>query len=151
MFLASVKKIYLSLFLVSVCFLVSTQVALAKTPTKPPQNPGLRSDEALYVGTVNTQGGFAANFGSIISTLLSAVIAIGVLAAFLFLIWGSIEWIISGGEKGKIEEGRNKIISAVIGLLVLACCYGIFKLVINVLGFDNLTDALGKMKQLRVE
>lgn len=96
----------------------------------------------INIGTIESTKGFAKDLGSVITTLLSFVMGIAALAVFLYLIWGGIQWITSGGEKGKTEEARNKITSAVIGLIVLAASYALLMLVLRVLGFSSLTDAL---------
>jgi hypothetical protein len=81
--------------------------------------------------------GFATDFGSLINGILSFVMVIAALLVFLYLIWGGIEWITSGGDKGKTESARNKITSAVIGLIVVAASYAILTLALNFLGFEN--------------
>jgi|GEM_PF-1213068 len=131
--------------------IIFTTQVFAKAPTEPPSDPGFKAENALYVGKVNTSGSFAVNLGSVISTVLSAIMAIGGLGGFIYIIWGSVEWITSGGEKGKVEEGRNKIIQAVIGFFVLGCCYAVFKVVISLLGFDTLTDVLNGIQQIKVD
>lgn len=97
---------------------------------------------AVNIGTINATRGFAANLGAVLSTLLSFVMGIAALAVFIYLIWGGIQWITSGGEKGKTEEARNKITSAVIGLIVLAASYALLMLLLNILGFASLTETL---------
>src|SRR3972149_7473520 len=89
---------------------------------------------------VNPGKGFATDFGKLINGVLSFVMVIAALLVFLYLIWGGIEWITSGGDKGKTESARNKITSAVIGLIVVAASYAILTLALNFLGFSNLND-----------
>jgi len=84
--------------------------------------------------------GFASNFGSLINAVLSFVMVIAALLVFLYLIWGGIEWITSGGDKGKTESARNKITSAVVGLIILAASYAILLIILNFLGFSDLTN-----------
>jgi hypothetical protein len=84
--------------------------------------------------------GFATDFGRLINGVLSFVMVIAALMVFLYLIWGGIEWITSGGDKGKTETARNKITSAVIGLIVVAASYAILTLALNFLGFSDLND-----------
>lgn len=92
----------------------------------------------VNVGTVNLpDAGFASDLGSLLSSLLTIVMALAALAVFLFLIWGAFEWITSGGDKGKTESARNKITSAVIGLIVLAASYAILMLLLQILGFQG--------------
>ncbi len=70
------------------------------------------------------------------STLIKNVITIVFLVAaaltFFYLIWGAITWITSGGDKSKVEEARNRITAAVIGLLILAATWAIFQLVLTI-------------------
>lgn len=104
---------------------------------------------AVSIGTVTVPAkGFATNLGGVISSLLSIVMALAALAVFLYLILGAFEWITSGGDKGKTESARNKITAAIIGLIVLAAAYAILMLLLQILGFDNLEDAFGGIRQI---
>lgn len=81
--------------------------------------------------------GFANSIGALITALLNFVMLIAALLVFLYLIWGGIEWITSGGDKSKTESARNKITAAIIGLIVLAASYAILQLALNFLGFEG--------------
>lgn len=87
--------------------------------------------------SINPGAGFATNIGSLINALLTFVMVIAALLVFLYLIWGGIDWITSGGDKGKTESARNKITAAIVGLIVLAASYAILLLALNFLGFDG--------------
>ena len=80
--------------------------------------------------------GYFTNFADLISGILTVVIVIGALLVLLYLIWGGIDWITSGGDSGKTEKARNKITAAVIGLIILAASYAIFSLVTGFLKID---------------
>lgn len=90
--------------------------------------------------TVTPPTGFATSFGGLFNGVLSFVLVIGALLVFGYLILGGIEWITSGGDKGKTEGARNKITSAIIGLIILAASYAILQLALNFLGFGSLND-----------
>lgn len=92
--------------------------------------------------------GFAANIGSLINGVLSFVMVLAALLVFMYLIWGGIEWITSGGDKGKTESARNKITAAVLGLIVLAASYAILLIALNFIGFDNLGDAFSNVRTI---
>lgn len=92
--------------------------------------------------------GFANDFGQLINGVLSFVMVIAALLVFLYLILGGIEWITSGGDKGKTESARNKITSAVIGLVILAASYAILLIVLNFLGFSSLGEVFRSTKTL---
>lgn len=77
-------------------------------------------------------------FGSLLSSIMSGVMVIAALLVLVYLIWGAIEWITSGGDSGKTQKAREKITQAVIGLIVLAATTAIFMLLQRFLGIEVL-------------
>ncbi len=57
------------------------------------------------------------------------------------LIIGAYEWIASGGDKENVAKARNRIINALIGLIVLAVAFALVRLLGQFTGLDitNLT------------
>jgi cytochrome bd-type quinol oxidase subunit 2 len=53
---------------------------------------------------------------------------VGVLLAFLYMLWGGLLWISAHGEKGKAESARNVMTQAAIGLIVLSASIAIMVL-----------------------
>lgn len=86
---------------------------------------------------LNDAGFRISSIGGLITGLLNMVMFVAALLVFAYMIWGGIQWITSGGDKGKTEEARNKITAAIIGLAVVAASYAIFTLVGQFLGIDN--------------
>lgn len=158
-----------SLVVILTLFSVHSGQVLAAGGTNSPTNPGTvvirNEDGTLYLTTETldtadpryatisgTEGdslmdrvivlpeGFFADFPTLFNRLLTLVIAISALLVFLYLIWGGIDWITSGGDKGKTEQARQKIVAAVIGLIIVAASYAILTLVLNFLGYTSLTD-----------
>jgi hypothetical protein len=74
--------------------------------------------------------------GSLISAVVSALLVISALLAFLYLVLGGIQWITSGGDKAGMEAARNKITQAIVGLIIVAAAYAIMLLVSNFLGIS---------------
>ncbi len=99
----------------------------------------LNATQALaQIGTIDVPDqGFAKDIGSIISSLLNLVMLVAAILVFMYLIWGGIEWITSGGDKGQTEKARNKITAAIVGLIVLAASYALLQLALNLLGFSG--------------
>ena len=89
--------------------LFSTSSALAQL-----KNPVLQGE--LTDPELANEGTAFANY---FVGLWKAMLAIGAIATIVLFIWGAIEWIVSGGDKGKLENARNRITQAVIGLIVL--------------------------------
>lgn len=92
---------------------------------------------AAAMTSIDAPIGFFEDVGSLINSLLSFVMVIAALLVFTYLLWGGIEWITSGGDKGKTESARNKITAAVIGLIVLAASYAILLIVLKFIGYDG--------------
>jgi len=97
--------------------------------------------DGITIGDTTLAQGFAGNLGAIISGALGFIMALAALLVFLYLILGGIQWITSGGDKGKTEEARNKITAAVIGLIVLAAAYAVLQIMLSFLGIGSITGA----------
>ena len=78
--------------------------------------------------------------GSIVRNAIIAVLVIATLICLFFLIRGGINWILSGGDKGKVDAARQTIIAAIVGLIITFLAYFILSLVLSLfgLGFSNL-------------
>ncbi|KKU62737.1 MAG: hypothetical protein UX87_C0044G0010 [Candidatus Amesbacteria bacterium GW2011_GWA1_47_16] len=49
--------------------------------------------------------------------------------AFLYLLWGGIQWISSGGDKEGVEKARKRITHALIGLSVVFSAYALIYII----------------------
>ena len=76
--------------------------------------------------------------GDFVSHTIPAIILVAALATFIYLIYGGVEWITAGGEKGKIENARNRITQGIVGLAIVACAWAISSLVMYFFGIDIL-------------
>jgi hypothetical protein len=74
------------------------------------------------------------DFGMLISALVGVLLIISALLAFFFLILGGIQWITSGGDKAGMENARNKITHAIVGLIIVGAAWAIMLLIQNFLG-----------------
>jgi hypothetical protein len=68
-------------------------------------------------------------FSRLIPALISFGLVIGVLFFVFYLIYGGIQWISSGGDKGQMEQARSKIFNALIGIIVLLSFFAILNIV----------------------
>lgn len=60
-----------------------------------------------------------------IATLWQTVITVGGLAFIIYLVWGGIEYLTSGGDKARVDDAQKKITSSLIGIVILVASYGI--------------------------
>lgn len=121
---------------------LSTQVATtAGSTSSAAQNQSSQTSFlSLFDGTFSPPQGFADNISQLINALLSIVMVFAALLVLFNLIVGAFQWITSGGDKGKIDQARNRMISAVVGIIIVASTYAMLLLVLNFLGFENLND-----------
>lgn len=86
------------------------------------------------MGTIcNIEGN---QFGSVVSKGIQVLIIIAVIIAVLFLLWGGIKWILSGGDKAKVESARNTIIGGIVGLVLVFLAYFIISVVGGLFGIN---------------
>lgn len=74
----------------------------------------------------------AVGFGSLsdfIQKALVLVFTVGAFIVLLMLIVGAYEWITSGGDKEAVGKARNRIINALIGLIILALAFALVRLI----------------------
>lgn len=96
----------------------------------------------VNIGAEATKNGF---FGyTCIGHLVSNIAAAGFIASgvafFLILVMGGMNYLTSGGDKGKITESQQRITAGLIGLAIVASSYAIYTLVLTFFGInlDNL-------------
>ena len=83
---------------------------------------------------------------SLFPVLIGWLLTIGSIAFFFMLLWGGIQWIMSGGDKGAVESARGRITNAVIGLVILFSSFAIATLVEAFTGVNILTIDIGPLK-----
>ncbi len=89
--------------------------------------------------------GYAHNLTILLTGILSLLIAVVALLVFVYLIWGGIEWITSGGDKGKTDQARSKIIAALVGVIIIASSYAVLQIMLRFLGFSSLTEVFNNI------
>jgi hypothetical protein len=65
----------------------------------------------------------------IIETFVDFVLGAGIVVFLLYFMWGSLEWLTSAGDKGRLQMARDKITNALIGLIILATVFGVMEIV----------------------
>ncbi len=74
--------------------------------------------------------------GNIIGNVIGLFIFFGTIVAFIFLLIGGVQWITSGGDKAGVEAARNRIIHAIVGLIIIAATWAIVSLIFPALGLS---------------
>jgi hypothetical protein len=80
--------------------------------------------------------------GEIFRNSYTIMLIITVVLCLIFIVYGAINWITSGGDKQKLESARKKITWAIIGLIVALSSFAIVALLgfffdVNLLEFSD--------------
>lgn len=78
------------------------------------------------------------NISDFLNASIRLIFIAALLLALVMLVWGAVEWILSGGDKTKLETARGRIIHALVGLAILAVAFAIIQLAGRFLGVDLL-------------
>ena len=76
------------------------------------------------------------DFGYVISGGIRIAIMISILLCLIYLIWGGIEWLTSGGAKEGVAAARSRMTNALIGLVVVIAAYAITLILGHLFGLD---------------
>lgn len=80
---------------------------------------------------------FFKDIGSLISSMINAVIIVAAIAALIYLVSAGLSWITSGGDKAKTEAAQKQITNAIIGLVLVVAAFAIFVTLKTFLGLDE--------------
>ncbi len=74
----------------------------------------------------------AGNAGGIVGNIVTFLFVLAIVLALIYLVYGGIRWITSGGDKGKLDAARQHLTAAVIGLMIALLGYIILNVVVYV-------------------
>ena len=107
--------------------------------------PAFAATNAIDVNPCTTGGGGGFNvlcniaeggIGTLIQSVITILFIVAVVLALGFLIYGGIKWVVSGGDKAKVEAARGTIVAALVGLVLVFLAYFVLNLVGNFFGLD---------------
>lgn len=90
-------------------------------------------------GIANLQG-----FECIFANILSIIIPLAGMAAFVVLIIGGFQYLTSGGDPKQTQKAQSTITAAVIGIAVILGVWFIFKLLFVITGLNLLQFEIPK-------
>lgn len=93
-----------------------------------PENIGGSTNPSIDSGGTAT--------GLFITNIIDGMFIVAFILALIFFMTGAIHWITSGGDKANLENARNKIIHALVGLIVIASAWAIMLVVGDFFGLD---------------
>ncbi len=78
----------------------------------------------------------AGKFGEVVGRVITAAFVLATLIALVFLVYGGVKWITSGGDKAAVEGARNTIVAAVVGLVIVFLAYFILSIILGLFGLN---------------
>lgn len=118
-----------------------TQTESTETSDNRNQETGASNNKTQHYSKIGNPGIFY-EFNYLVHRLLIGSFIVSVLLSLYYICWGGIDWITSGGKKEKISAARDKIIAAVIGLIIVSSSYALLNLVLQFLGVTSLFSLL---------
>jgi hypothetical protein len=68
---------------------------------------------------------------TLISPLISLIFILAVVVALIYLIYGGFKWLTSGGDKAAVQQAREHIVAAIIGLVIIFLSYFLLTILIH--------------------
>lgn len=103
--------------------------------------PTLAADTAkTTVNLCEEKQGFNINFlcgvkiEGLIKTAINTVLFVAFVAALIFLIYGGIKWIMSGGDKDGATKAKETVTSALIGLAIVLGAWVLINIILQFFG-----------------
>src|SRR3990167_3731517 len=76
------------------------------------------------------------DIGKLLSSGIQVAMIIAAILTFAFLVWGGIQWILSGGDKTQTQAARDRITMALVGLGIVAAAWALMKVIGYFFGID---------------
>lgn len=73
---------------------------------------------------------------NLVGNAINVAFIVAAIATFVFMVVGGINWLTSGGDKGRIEIAQKTLSNALIGLAIVAVSYAIYIIVLDFFGID---------------
>lgn len=70
-----------------------------------------------------------------LSNFIALVYGLALVVLIFMLLWGAYDWMISEGDKEKVEGARKKIINAIIGIILFAVAFAVIQIIGQFTGF----------------
>lgn len=118
------KKLSIFLLLLAFSLVLTLNVAWAQTGTGGSNAPASTVTLTNPLGSVSTP---QALIGRVINSILGIV---GSLALLMF-VYGGLIWMTSSGNQDKVKKGRDTLVWAAIGLVIIFSAYALTRVLIS--------------------
>lgn len=107
---------------------------------------GLPRDQQGRGATITNDAG--KDLGTLVTNTITLFFAIGGIGFIIMILWGAVDWILSGGDKEKIAGARKRITTAIIGLILLSLAFTVMTVIGQIAGIESLKSGNFQIKGL---
>jgi hypothetical protein len=104
--------------------------------------PGSEGSVEIQVPSGVPTGGLSGGGGKIIVLGLTLFLMAAVLLSLGFLLYGGLNWIMSQGDKAKLESARRTVLFAIIGLIICFSSFFLIQFMSTIFGVNLLNLSL---------
>lgn len=97
----------------------------------------LSMSASVYAQSLCPKGQFArlcnlqlSNSSGVVGNIITVLLIFAVIVALIFLIVGGIRWIMSSGDKAKLDSARGTVTAAIVGLILAFSAYFILNIIV---------------------
>lgn len=76
-------------------------------------------------------GGLEGAGANLIQLAINLLFVFGIITAIVFIFISGIQWIMSGGEKQKLQNARNRLVYSFVGLIVIVIAFTIINIIVT--------------------
>lgn len=102
---------------------------------------GFDTGNAPFTDGIETNEGALRNLELFISSVIGVLTVFATIFFIVYFLIAAVSWVTSGGDSGKLQSARERMLHGVIGLVIVVAAYGIIGLVGSIIGFDILNPA----------
>lgn len=78
------------------------------------------------------------DLGFFVSQIISIIFIIAAVLVFVYLVWGGIQWMTSGGDKQATQAARDRISAALVGLAIVALSWALIQIITKFFGLEGI-------------
>lgn len=102
---------------------------------------GFDTSNAPFTDGLETREGALNNLELFISNVVGVLTVFAAIFFIIYFLIAALTWVTSGGDSGKLQNARDRMLHGVLGLVIVVASYGIIGLVGSIIGFDLLSPA----------
>jgi len=96
----------------------------------------------LFIPTEAVAGFSITSLGEFIGAIMQLLFILAGVLVFVYLVWGGIQWLTSGGDSGSTQAARDRITAALVGLAIISISYALVILIQAFFGITIIGDNL---------